>query len=137
MRFTSSCWRGCPLIGNTLIPGVLGHVHSQVVLPVAGELAMRTGERIRRRLVCDFLMQVVTTSGQILRVTNVALEGKNTGVPKDVIFESHFSIISPLWQTAEFFPNQLKRRHLAFCQLALYMSYYHNHGSGFNLAVLF
>ena len=122
-----------------LLPGVLGHVHSQVVLRVAGELAVRTGERVRRRLVRDFLVQVVTASGQILRVANVTLEGKNTGVPKDVIFESHFSIISPLWQTAEFFPNQLKRKKLStFGILSVgIMSYHHNHGSGFNLAILF
>ena len=77
-----------------LLPGVLGHVHSQVVLRVAGELAVRTGERVRRRLVRDFLVQVVTTSGQILRVANVALEGKNAGVPKDVVFESDFCFIT-------------------------------------------
>ena len=77
-----------------LLSGVLGHVHSKVVLCIASEVAMWAGERIGRSFMGDFLVKVISAFSQIFRVAEVTLEGENSGVPENVILQGDFCFVT-------------------------------------------
>ena len=77
-----------------LLPSVLRHVHSKVVLRVATEVATWAGERVWWSFVRDFLVKVISAFGQILGVAKVTFEGKNSCVPKNVIPQGNFCFVS-------------------------------------------
>ena len=77
-----------------LLTGVLCHVHSKVVLRVATEVTRWAGERIWWSFMRNFLVKVISAFGQILCVAKVTFEGKNSSVPKYVVFQCHICFVS-------------------------------------------
>ena len=77
-----------------LLSGVLGHVHSKVVLRITSEVTMWAGERIRRSFVGDFLVKVISAFSQIFRVAEVTIEGENSGVPENVVLQGDFCFVT-------------------------------------------